>query len=509
MKLRLSILLLAAAALASSPAAGQTVKSLGYNTTNGNIVAATNVTFTNSVGFATNARATTRTNLGLGGSDSVTFSNLSLSGNGSLAIGGMNVTAITSGIDLAFKRAGSTELELKTNGLILHVGSYAFSGGNSNGASTTRTNLGLGGTDIVTFSNIQLNSFPSGGSTGFVGRNGGQLSLYGTNVSTSVPAFYGYDGFNNTAFSAGTARTNLELGATNNVTFSNVTASGTLTATGNVTMSGVNNTMPGATNAASGASLMTRDLVDNRSLNYAINSFPHLRFSSITAAGGTVLDTPWNTGAYTAATTNAIAHGRLMFPIDSMQFGTVTSPNKFWLFTRVSLFCNTNNGLDTVTFGDAGGTNTVQYPLEDGTSTNPAYVSYGTNFVNDDNRFAIQLRHNSTNIQARLISMRPGSPSGVYSETAWTNVAVSPVLSTLAERPLLIALQRNNTNVIAYAAQATGIAQAYIDANSLQVIGSATIESGGYNPTLGFRAVSKSGNLMRIEFMNTQAVVTP
>jgi hypothetical protein len=37
MKLRLSILLLAAA-LAASPAAGQTIKSLGYNTTNGQVV---------------------------------------------------------------------------------------------------------------------------------------------------------------------------------------------------------------------------------------------------------------------------------------------------------------------------------------------------------------------------------------------------------------------------------------------------------------------------------------
>jgi hypothetical protein len=63
MKLRL-LILFAAAALAAAPAAGQTVKSLGYNTTNGNIVAATNVTFTNSVGFSTNARAATRTNLG-------------------------------------------------------------------------------------------------------------------------------------------------------------------------------------------------------------------------------------------------------------------------------------------------------------------------------------------------------------------------------------------------------------------------------------------------------------
>jgi hypothetical protein len=65
MKLRLSILLLAAA-LAASPAAGQTIKSLGYNTTNGQVVySGTNpLTFTNSLQFATNARAATRTNLG-------------------------------------------------------------------------------------------------------------------------------------------------------------------------------------------------------------------------------------------------------------------------------------------------------------------------------------------------------------------------------------------------------------------------------------------------------------
>jgi hypothetical protein len=60
MKLLLTIL----ACLVAASAGAQTIKSLGYNTTNGNIVAATNVTFTNSVGFATNARAATRTNLG-------------------------------------------------------------------------------------------------------------------------------------------------------------------------------------------------------------------------------------------------------------------------------------------------------------------------------------------------------------------------------------------------------------------------------------------------------------
>jgi hypothetical protein len=48
-------------------------------------------------------------------------------------------------------------------------------------------------------------------------------------------------------------------------TFStNVSIAGSLTATGNATLSGVNNTMPNATNAASASSLMTRELSDAR-----------------------------------------------------------------------------------------------------------------------------------------------------------------------------------------------------------------------------------------------------
>lgn len=53
--------------LAASAAFGQTVKTLGYNTTNGHVVySGTNaLTFTNAIGFSTNAAATTRTNLGV------------------------------------------------------------------------------------------------------------------------------------------------------------------------------------------------------------------------------------------------------------------------------------------------------------------------------------------------------------------------------------------------------------------------------------------------------------
>ena len=60
---------LAALLLLAVPAAAQTVKSLGYNTTNGQIVyAGTNtLTFTNAFTFSTNTlSATVRTNLGLG-----------------------------------------------------------------------------------------------------------------------------------------------------------------------------------------------------------------------------------------------------------------------------------------------------------------------------------------------------------------------------------------------------------------------------------------------------------
>jgi len=183
MKLRLSILLLAAA-LAASPAAGQTVKSLGYNTTNGNIVAATNVTFTNSVGFATNARAATRTNLG------------------ATTVGNALFTAVTT--------------------------------------NSARTALGA---SIV------------GGNIFTVPEQYQELYLRinaDNTVSSLTPA---------------ATRTNLGLGTTNAVTFSNITASGTLTATGDAALNGVNNTMPNATTADLASSLMTRDLVGQEFAN--------------------------------------------------------------------------------------------------------------------------------------------------------------------------------------------------------------------------------------------------
>ena len=194
MKLRLLILL--AAALAASPAAGQTIKSLGYNTTNGNIVAATNVTFTNSVGFATNARAATRTNLG-----------------------------------------GTT------------VGNSVFTATNAAAAAAA---IGLGTTNAVTFADITGDR---------VYASEFRNTEYNFEV---IPEESVFRQNNNTIFSWTSTNATFPV----SVSFAtNVTLGGTLAVTGNVTLSGVNNTMPGATNAASGASLMTRDLVGQEFAN--------------------------------------------------------------------------------------------------------------------------------------------------------------------------------------------------------------------------------------------------
>ena len=144
MKLLLTIL----ACLVAASAGAQTIKSLGYNTTNGNIVAATNVTFTNSVGFATNARAATRTNLGGTTLGNAVFTATNI-GAAQVAIFGTNTDINNSsgltGISLS---DGQTKL--------LSAISFPFLGG-ATAAATSRTNLGLGAADSVTFSNITAN----------------------------------------------------------------------------------------------------------------------------------------------------------------------------------------------------------------------------------------------------------------------------------------------------------------------------------------------------------------
>ena len=261
MKLRLSILLLAAA-LAASPAAGQTIKSLGYNTTNGDIVAATNVTFTNSVGFATNARAATRTNLGgttvgnavftatnaaaaatavgLGETNSVTFSQVTVtntfypptftSTNGFYGAGSLRMTGSTTNTRLVYRMLGATPADRT----VLNAEDNLI---NLSSASVARTNLGLGATWLT---------------------------------NTDVTNF----------------RTAIGLGATNNVSFNQ------LTATGNVTLNGSDNLMPNATNAASASSLMTRSLSDVRYLGEMWHAWRMSAYSTTNIPGSVFKSAP-------------------------------------------------------------------------------------------------------------------------------------------------------------------------------------------------------------------------
>jgi hypothetical protein len=217
MKLRLSILLLAAAALAAAPAAGQTVKSLGYNTTNGQIVySGTNaLTFTNALQFSTNARAATRTNLG-----------------------------------------GTT------------VGDSVFTATNAAAAATA---IGLGTTNSVAFSSIAI------GAGDLIFSNDSIYWATDVRWSPEDNTFFTAIQFDSTNIAAATL-TNLGLGATNAVTFSNITATGTLavsntatfstnvTVSGNATLNGSGNLAPSQT-ADSASSLMTRDLVGQEFAN--------------------------------------------------------------------------------------------------------------------------------------------------------------------------------------------------------------------------------------------------
>ena len=197
MKLRLSIILLAAA-LAASPAAGQTIKSLGFNTTNGQVVySGTNpLTFTNSLQFATNARAATRTNLGgtTVGNSVFTATNAAAAAT-AIGLGAAN----TASFDSLIIGAGS--------GDPLNVDFYRIESSSFNFLfDWEEKRLAQGGNDIFSWNS--------------------------TNATFPVP----------------------------------VSFSTNVTVNGNATLNGVDNLAPSQT-ASSGASLMTRDLSDDRYFN--------------------------------------------------------------------------------------------------------------------------------------------------------------------------------------------------------------------------------------------------
>jgi hypothetical protein len=265
MKLRLSILLLAAA-LAAAPAAGQTIKSLGYNTTNGVVPTSTlsnlPLTFTN-----------------LGGIIGVNFS------SGNVLIGSNTITFYGTNSGLAFS-AGANASQIRNQ---IQLGATWLTNTN---VTNFRTDIGLGATNNVTFSNITANGIVNaknatlGTATNAATAQGIQWST----LSSEHAAIYGtYDGVAKIGLSVGTSNSLSDVAsfrATGMTVASNAIVGGTLAVTGNVTMSGVGNTAPAQT-ADSASSLMTRALGDDR---YRVFYVPLVHALTSTAANGST----WN-----------------------------------------------------------------------------------------------------------------------------------------------------------------------------------------------------------------------
>jgi hypothetical protein len=119
---------------------------------------------------------------------------------------------------------------------ISYIEPIYFSGTNAAAnAAASRTNLGLAATNIPTFSNVSLGDL-NGGSLIVGATTGGNLTRStGLNSAFGTTYVIGNVGSTLTNWTPTNFRNAVELGATNNVSFSNVTASGTLTATGTVT----------------------------------------------------------------------------------------------------------------------------------------------------------------------------------------------------------------------------------------------------------------------------------
>jgi hypothetical protein len=187
------------------------------------------------------AAANTRTNLGLGATNSPTFSNLTLSGTLTAASIATS-TPVSWSLD-AVQTAAATNgvLDLPLNANVLRI---------------TNANT------ISAITNGRLGAFyyiVNQSGTNLVLSNSSTLTTRGGGTVTLAP--------NQSATLLSTSATNATLqggpSQLDSPTFAGLTTSGTLTATGNITMSGTANTAPNQT-AASGSSLMTRDLSDAR-----------------------------------------------------------------------------------------------------------------------------------------------------------------------------------------------------------------------------------------------------
>ena len=332
----------------------------------------------------------------------------------------------------------------------------------------TPSSIGLGTTNDVAFNKISL---PAGGGTNdlvlqlganntgfYVAQVLGTPAVFVHNdaqvfaAATATFSLYKPLSFVNPT-NADITRTNLSLGATNNVTFSNVTVNGALTAaniaftnnyftnattfatnvtvggtlavTGNVTLSGTDNLAPSqTTNSAS--SLMTRSLSDTRYGEWVSQTeMGQLEFTTETVSSTTF------GGSYSAGLTN-ILYG----PVLRMYAFTNTGDYSVVNVNAASLpFLNTANaalqGQGTALYVRAlaaVGSNRVARILYGGVSSNQVAGIVGTNGI-DRRGFALEIAPttNSSTNNLRLIA-QDGTNGNVAS--AWVPVSVGGLASS-------------------------------------------------------------------------------
>jgi hypothetical protein len=256
---------------------------LGYNTTNGQVVySGTNpLTFTNPLAFGdTTNTASIRTNLGLGATNYPVFRGLEITDGDTLYINPSNINADTFGLVLNFEERnfaqdGATVFQWNTNSFTvtppatfstnvtvngnLSVGSLTTTTPSTWALDATQTAADTGILDLPSNANVirlTNNNAISGVSGGVLGAFYYLVNQTTNAVTISNVGGITVQGGTPLTLGANQAATLVATGATN----ASVAARGDLT---DVALGGTANTAPSQT-ADSGASLMTRDLVDAR-----------------------------------------------------------------------------------------------------------------------------------------------------------------------------------------------------------------------------------------------------
>jgi len=243
-----------------------------------------------------------------------------------------------------------------------------------------------------------------------------------------------------TATNAASAATAIGLGATDSVTFSNVTA------TGDATLNGVNNTMPNATNAASASSLMTRGLSDGRYFGFSGLQIVPAEFSraSQNLTNGGIIAAARGAIRFTSGITNG-SGGSLTFA-DSRIFlttqGQHTAYQGYGIYAINPQLGATNDTVFGIFYGSSpasgvpsfeplstngysvqlrnNGTNQLRYLYKNGTNE----VSGPWTSLPTATSSSVQFAGVNTTNGFRVIYRRP-TGLGVTDWTVLTNVAVS------------------------------------------------------------------------------------